>query len=1244
MYELNELWNMIGDVDERDRVSRLWTGLSTEIQRELWKKELNPETSSFKEVQSAAEIIEIAHSVPMGRDKRSGNREKSVTALTANASSPVRGPRHRGTNPPPKRGRERPVGGKRWGARLPETKSATKGPTVKGISPEERERRRTEGRCFICGELGHVSRQCPKNTHLKSDSPGKPPGIPSFGVHVGTSDEDRMRRLAEVSEPSDDLFVGSVGLFMEGPFEMPSVDPQEDEPSVRFRDPVARRAEDILQGMHFPWDDNRKNEHLVAWNDPDRFWVAKHKKRDWYVVEDYHHHGSGIERMRVSRQRLENPEFRIDRAYWLHLGRYFSSGLQGWDKRLLYKRERQRSNKRWPMGTPIEDRVEWWLEEYLVHPEDYWSSSMDRRFVCERISEHLYCVTDNALDLKTYLPRATVLQWHWNPARWYRRRLGKAYLQFNNDLLASNDGQYDGLTELFSSLDDPPDSWIQSILEESISECVVYGVQVAPGRYPALQRNSATTRDMVRAIPKPIVVVVHVDGRPARALIDTGSLADFMSLTTAEQLKCRLTLLAKPLTIQLAVQGSRSKVNYGAEARFQYQGTDYRRYFDVINLQNYDLILGTPFLYQHSVTVGFNSPRVILGSTDPLPLKGSGVTTLESRAVEVLEVEVENTRKRLIQLARPLCTRAADTGLPPLRAINHTIPLIDEGKIYPWRPSRCPEPMRPQWAEKRKAYLASGRWQVTSAGNTVPMLFIRKPGTDRLRTVVDLRERNKNTRKLTSPLPDMEGILRRVARRPFRSLMDGQDAYEQIRVIPEHVPRTAMTTPDGNMVSHVLQQGDCNAPATYQAVMNYLFGEYIGIFMDVYLDDIIIYSDSLAEHIVHVQKIVQILEREQLFLSEKKLKFLQPEMRILGRIVSNDGIRMDPDKVDSVLKWKSPTNRDLCRGFIGAVGYLADDIHRVRIPLGVLSAVCGDTVPFRWDDTEQRAFEEVKRYVSACSSHSRVPLTYVPGHPQIWMMTDACPTGVGGVIAQGADWRKAKVAAFYSAKLNAAQRNYPVHEQELLAGVETMLRHRDILQGCPFTWLTDHKSLTHLLSQKNLSGRQARWMEKLGEFDFTVEYLPGAHNILPDALSRMYDFDAPGTVRATSEYVANDEDTPPLDASGLVSMPVLVGEEAKHVEPRRSSRIAGKVVVATNDRLPPKPVTTARRAHNLSMGARQEPDVSGVTPTHRAPGRHPTSDTLSAHKTAVAARDQASWEILARAAEALDQQIMVDDW
>jgi hypothetical protein len=132
---------------------------------------------------------------------------------------------------------------------------------------------------------------------------------------------------------------------------------------------------------------------------------------------------------------------------------------------------------------------------------------------------------------------------------------------------------------------------------------------------------------------------------------------------------------------------------------------------------------------------------------------------------------------------------------------------------------------RDQWAEKRDAYVKSGCWKITSAGNTVPMLFIPKPGTNppKLRTVFDLRERNKNTVKLTAPLPD-------TANKPFQMMLDLKDAYEQIRIVPEHVNRSSVTTPDGNMVSLVVQQGDCNALATYQALMNHLFkfSVYIG--------------------------------------------------------------------------------------------------------------------------------------------------------------------------------------------------------------------------------------------------------------------------------------------------------------------------------------------------------------------------------------------------------------------------------
>jgi len=277
-------------------------------------------------------------------------------------------------------------------------------------------------------------------------------------------------------------------------------------------------------------------------------------------------------------------------------------------------------------------------------------------------------------------------------------------------------------------------------------------------------------------------------------------------------------------------------------------------------------------------------------------------------------------------------------------------------------------------------------------------------------------------------------------------MIDSQDAYKQICIVLEHVSQLAVTMPDGNMVSLVVQQGDCNTPATYQALMNHIFGEHIGIFMDVYLNDIIIYSDTLEKHVWHVKIVLEILKQEKLYLSEKKLHFLCKEVKILGWIITDDGIRIDPEKVDSILKWKVLMNRALCRGFIRSVRYLADDIYKVCVPLGVLSEVSAETQPFCWSYTEQRVFDTIKWYIASCVPHSRVPIDYGPNDDPIWIMTDACGNGIGRVVAQGPDWKSTQVAAFYSAKMSSAQWTYPVHEQEMLAGVETMLQHRDILQ------------------------------------------------------------------------------------------------------------------------------------------------------------------------------------------------------
>ncbi|EJD36662.1 hypothetical protein AURDEDRAFT_36803, partial [Auricularia subglabra TFB-10046 SS5] len=186
-----------------------------------------------------------------------------------------------------------------------------------------------------------------------------------------------------------------------------------------------------------------------------------------------------------------------------------------------------------------------------------------------------------------------------------------------------------------------------------------------------------------------------------------------------------------------------------------------------------------------------------------------------------------------------------------------------------------------------------------------------------------------------------------------------------------------------------------------------------------------------------------------------------------------------------------------------------------------------------------------------------------------------------GYISQGEDLSTARVITFWSGKFNSAQQNYPVHERELLAIVESLKRFRPQLHGVKFRICTDHKSLIHFMSQKNLSQRQMRWLYVMNEFDFTVEYIPGETNVLADGLSRIYSDDQPGTVRATSEIICDDSDSSesdgdtesesvPLSAPVFVGRAVLLTNDDEHNAPRRSARVRGEMA-------PPVPEIRLRR-------------------------------------------------------------------
>ncbi|KAF8602498.1 hypothetical protein BDV93DRAFT_443954, partial [Ceratobasidium sp. AG-I] len=238
---------------------------------------------------------------------------------------------------------------------------------------------------------------------------------------------------------------------------------------------------------------------------------------------------------------------------------------------------------------------------------------------------------------------------------------------------------------------------------------------------------------------------VEVNGHEVRALLDLGSLGDFISTTVVDQLKLERETLARPIGLQMVVMGSRSSINFSVTAHLCYQTIDCAQHFDVINIDNvatpkwevdatdnYDMILGTPFLFQHCVTLSVNPPAVSIGSKDLRPISGEGAIEIQSNAATqgkpflAYKVKIDKCCEPLLEESKDLQKTMAKTDLPPLWATNHTIPLIDENKRYKWRNIQCPKPLQHLWDEKLKVYLDTGCWEFQPGSNATPMLILMK--------------------------------------------------------------------------------------------------------------------------------------------------------------------------------------------------------------------------------------------------------------------------------------------------------------------------------------------------------------------------------------------------------------------------------------------------------------------------------------------------------------------------------------
>jgi hypothetical protein len=407
-----------------------------------------------------------------------------------------------------------------------------------------------------------------------------------------------------------------------------------------------------------------------------------------------------------------------------------------------------------------------------------------------------------------------------------------------------------------------------------------------------------------------------------------------------------------------------------------------------------------------------------------------------------------------------------------------------------------------------KELLAKGFIRPSRSPWGSPMFLVEKPDGGK-RMVIDFRALNAATTRNRYPLPRVDELFDQLQGARYFSKLDLRTGYWQIRIAAEDVAKTAFTSRHGHFEWLVLPMGLTNAPAEFMALMENTFRSELNKFVLVFLDDILVYSRTLEEHKEHLQVVLQRLREQKLFAKLSKCCFFRQEVEFLGHFVGRAGVRMVEGKVAAVDRWPTPTTQKEVEQFLGLAGYYRRFIAGFSKIASPLSELCGTlkvakggsqrTPPkkrFEWGAEQQQAFEQLKAAVVSA------PCLAIPDPKREFIVhTDASGYATGAVLMQQFD-DGLRPIAFLSKKMTKAERNYPVHEQELLAILNALKAWRHYLGGRRFSVLTDHQSLQYVETSAMATPRQVRWAAWLSEFDFSIKYSPGKTNVAADALSR----------------------------------------------------------------------------------------------------------------------------------------------
>ena len=617
-------------------------------------------------------------------------------------------------------------------------------------------------------------------------------------------------------------------------------------------------------------------------------------------------------------------------------------------------------------------------------------------------------------------------------------------------------------------------------------------------------------------------------GRKVNILIDGGAGGNFISNATMNKYAFKKYKIPEYLLV--FANGEKTKCNQRTQKlNFELQGYKSDIELDVAPIDKYDIILGKPWLSQENPCINWKNNTITLNQEGQQTIVTPNMAE-ENVQKEVAVVSAMSIKREAKQVQKncdmylylvkvnsnddtveaqelskvaPLIKDFADIfpddlpyGPPPERRIDHRIPTEAGAKC----PHRAPYRLSPKEAEdvqkQIEELIKKGHIRPSCSPYGAPVLVVKKKDGS-IRMCIDYRALNKITIKNKYPLPLIEDLIDCLRDARVFSKIDLRSGYHQVRLHPDDISKSAFRTHYGHFEFLVLPFGLTGAPATFMSLMNDTFRPYLRKFVVVFLDDILIYSRNIEEHLSHLRTVLEILRKEKWYANKSKCCWAVTEIEYLGFKVGKGEIKPLQDKIQKIKNWLQPNNKHEVQCFLGLANYYRKFIKGFAQIASPLTDLLKQENKFTWTDQCNTSFIKIKQALTT------EPVLSLPNPDKpFFISTDASDTAIGAILEQEDDQKRRHPVAYESRKLKDAEQKYPVHERELLAIIHSLQVWRVYVYGNHVTIYTDHQPLKWIQTQPHLSPRQARWMEILEEYHYTINYKPVKENTGADALSR----------------------------------------------------------------------------------------------------------------------------------------------